>query len=405
MNILALWKESDSSFRKNLLLFVFAYFLVLFNYPLIRASSTIFFFEAYGAKSSPIALFASVFVLAIAIMVCNRIQTGSVVQRVLLYASIFTSGVFVAGTLGYLSGFQSWAYVSFIWKEIYIVVQVHLLLAYANNYFTKEQFKLLLGPVGAAGSLGGILGGLLTTYLSKGPGPVWVMWTGVVFISLPAFVFLFTRAVVGKREEAKPSPLRSINSPGIRKYVIYVATIVLLTQFVINIADFMFHIEFEKSIASANERTGYLGQLYSLTNFLTLIFQVALLPVILPRVSERNFHLFIPISYFLSITLMLMGSGIGLLPIAALFVYLKAADYSLFSSGKEVLYQPLRPEQKYGAKYLTDMLVYRAGKAVVALVLIYLQSSTILNMLMFIFLAIWIFLIIKLFRLHRQLFS
>jgi AAA family ATP:ADP antiporter len=100
-----------------------------------------------------------------------------------------------------------------------------------------------------------------------------------------------------------------------------------------------------------------------------------------------------------------MGQGIGLLPIAALFTYLKAADYSLFSSGKEILYQPLQPEQKYGAKYLTDMLVYRAGKAVVALVLIYLQSSTILNMLMFIFLGIWIFPIIKLFQLHRQIFS
>ena len=101
---------------------------------------------------------------------------------------------------------------------------------------------------------------------------------------------------------------------------------------------------------------------------------------------------------------MLSGSGLGLLPIAALFTYLKAADYSLFSSGKELLYQPLKPEQKYGAKYLTDMLVYRAGKAVVALVLIYLQSSTILNMLMFIFLLVWIFLIIRLFKLQRQLF-
>lgn len=405
MNIATLWKESEPSFRKNLLLFLFAYFLVLFNYPLIRASSTTFFFEAYGAKSSPVALFVSVFFLAFAIMVCNRIQAGSVVQKVFLFISLFSSGVFVAGSLGVLAGNKLSSYVPFIWKEIYIVLQVHLLLAYANNYFSKEQFKLLLGPVGAAGSVGGILGGVLTTYLSKGPGPEWVMWIGVVCISLPGFVFLFTRAVLGKQEEKKASPLRSLDSSGIRKYVFYVALIVLLTQFVINIADFMFHIEFEKSISSSSDRTGYLGQLYSLTNLLTLIFQVVLLPIVLPRVSERNFHLFIPISYLISIALMLSGSGIGLFPIAALFVYLKAADYSLFSSGKEVLYQPLAPEQKYGAKYLTDMLVYRAGKAVVALVLIYLQSSTMLNMLMFIFLGLWIFLIIKLFQLHRKLFS
>lgn len=395
MKFAELWKNSSPSFKKNLFVFLSAYFLVLFNYPLIRASSTALFFDAYGAKSSPVAMFFSVFFLAISIMVCNRIQTGSIVQKVFLYVSLFSSCAFVLGSFGS-------AYISFVWKEIYIVLQVHLLLAYANTYFSKEDFKLLLGPVGAVGSLGGILGGLLTSYLAD---TTIVMWTGVLFTSVPALFFFFTRPVVTKTEEKKKSPLSSLDSPGVRRYVFYVAAIVLLTQFVINIADFMFHIEFEKSIVSSQDRTSYLGQMYSLTNLLTLVFQLVLLPLILPRVSERNFHIFIPVSYVISIALMLGGSGIGLLPIAALFTYLKAADYSLFSSGKEILYQPLKSEQKYGAKYLTDMLVYRVGKALVALVLIYLQSSTILNMLMFIFLGIWILLIIKLFQLHRQLFS
>lgn len=395
MKFAELWNKSDAAFRKNLLVFLAAYFLVLFNYPLIRASATALFFDAYGAKSSPVAMFISVFFLALSIMVCNRIQAGSIVQKVFLYVSIFSCVAFGLGSFASV-------YIPFVWKEIYIVLQVHLLLAYANTYFTKDEFKLLLGPVGAAGSLGGILGGVLTSYIAD---TTLVMWTGIFFTFMPAFFFFFTRPVVGKKEEKKASPLSSLNTPQIRKYVFYVAAIVLLTQFVINIADFMFHLEFEKSISSSQDRTSYLGQMYSLTNLLTLVFQMVLLPVILPRVSERNFHLFIPISYVISIALMLGGSGIGLLPIAALFTYLKAADYSLFSSGKEILYQPLSTDQKYGAKYLTDMLVYRAGKALVALVLIYLQSSTILNMLMFIFLGVWIFLIIKLFKLHRQLFS
>lgn len=405
MKFSELWKGSDSAFRKNLVLFLIAYFFVLFNYPLIRASSTTFFFEMYGAKSSPVAMFVSVFFLAFAIMACNKIQAGTIVQKVFLLASVFSSAVFVLGTAGSLFGLHLSAYAPFIWKEVYIVLQVHLLLAYANTYFTRDQFKLLLGPVGAAGSVGGILGGLLTTFISEKSGPALVMWVGVSCVLIPAVLFLFTKPVLGKKEEKKVSPLSSLDTAEIRKYVFFVAGVVLLTQFVINIADFMFHLEFEKSISSSQERTAYLGQLYSLTNLLTLVFQVVLLPVILPRVSERNFHIFIPVSYIVSIALMLTGSGMGLLPIAALFTYLKAADYSLFSSGKELLYQPLKPEQKYGAKYLTDMLVYRAGKAVVALVLIYLQSSTILNMLMFIFLVIWIFLIIRLFRLHRHLFS
>lgn len=400
-----LWKKSDPAFRKNLLIYLVCYFLVLFNYPLIRASGISFFFEAFGAKSSPVAMFISVFFLAFAIMVCNRIQTNATVQKVFFLASGISGFLFIAGTLGFLSGTKFYSYIPFVWKEIYIVIQVHLLLAYGNTYFSRDEFKLLLGPVGAAGSVGGILGGMLTSYLSGEWGTAVVMWTGVAFIFIPAMLFFFTRPVISKTEEKKVSPLKSLDTSEIRKYVFYVAMVVFLTQFVINIADFMFHLEFERNISSSQDRTAYLGQMYSLTNLLTLVFQVVLLPFILPRVSERNFHLFIPLSYALSIGLMLTGSGIGLLPIAALFTYLKAADYSLFSSGKEILYQPLKPQQKYGAKYLTDMLVYRAGKAVVALVLIYLQSSSILNMLMFIFLGIWIILIIKLFQLHRQLFS
>jgi AAA family ATP:ADP antiporter len=400
-----IWKKSDSAFRKNLLIYLASYFLVLFNYPLIRASATSFFFEAFGAKSSPVAMFVSVFFLAFAIMVCNRIQINATVQRVFFLASIVSGFLFIVGTLGFLGRINVFSYVPFVWKEIYIVLQVHLLLAYGNTFFTREELKHLIGPIGAAGSLGGILGGILTSYLSKEWGTNSVMWTGVAFIFLPAVLFLFSRPVIAKTDEKKVSPLRSLDTAGIKKYVFYVALVVFLTQFVINIADFMFHLEFERSITSSQERTAYLGRLYSLTNLLTLVFQMALLPYILPRVSERNFHLFIPISYAISIALMLTVSGIGLLPIAALFTYLKAADYSLFSSGKEILYQPLQPQQKYGAKYLTDMLVYRAGKAVVALVLIYLQSSSILNMLMFIFLGLWVFLIIKLFQLHRQLFS
>jgi AAA family ATP:ADP antiporter len=404
MKFADLWKKSDPSFRKNLLLFLVSYFLVLFNYPLIRASATAFFFEAYGAKSSPIAMFVAVFFLAFAVVICNQIQKRSTVQVVFLVASIFSAIVFGAGSLGFLEGNKFFAYFPFVWKEICVVLQVHLMLAYANTYFTRDQFKLLLGPVGAAGSLGGILGGVLTSFVSEKFGPGMVMWTGIASVILPVFLFFFTRPVVSSQEK-KQSPLSSLDTPQIRKYVLMVAGVVLLTQFVINIADFMFHVRFEETISSSQDRTSYLGQIYSLTNLLTLVFQIVLLPFVLPRVSERNYHIFIPVSYVFSIGLMLMGQGIGLLPIAALFTYLKAADYSLFSSGKEILYQPLRPEQKYGAKYLTDMLVYRAGKAVVALVLIYLQSSTILNMLMFIFLGIWIFLIIKLFRLHRHIFS
>ena len=398
MKIVELLKKSDPAYRKHLWIFLVAYFLVLFNYPLIRASSITLFFEAFGAKSSPAALFWSVAFLSVSIYTCNKLQAKFSVQKVFLWASIFSVATFL------ISGIFKVAYVAFIWKEIYIVIQVHLLLAYANNFFKKEDFKVLVGPVGAAGSLGGILGGLLTSAISQHSGTLNVLWVGLLFVFVPALFFLMTPSTRPANETTpKTSPLASLNDPLVRKYVFYIASVVALTQFMINILDFKFNLAFEAAISDSSARTSYLGGIYTWTNFATFLMQVFLLPYILPRVSDRNYHLFIPTSFLVCVTILMSGFGAGLMSVAVIYIYVKAADYSLFSSGKEILYQPLHPEQKYGAKYLTDMLVYRTSKALVAAVLIYLQSSTILNVLMIVLLLFWMIMIIKLFTIHRKL--
>lgn len=380
---------------KNLWFFLVAYFLVLFNYPLIRAASTTFFFEAYGAKSSPTALFLSVFFLSFSIWACSYLQVRSSAQKVFALASILSSGLFVAGLLGF-------PYVSFIWKEIYIVIQVHLLLAYANVFFSKEDFKSLVGPIGAVGSIGGILGGLLTSYVSsQWGGTRSVMWIGVVCTTLPGFFFLLTDTLkFEKKEERKVSPLKSLSDTQVRNYVLMIASIVVLTQFIINIFDFKFNMAFEAAIPDSTEKTTYLGHLYTLTNGLTLLLQIFVVPLLLKKISEKNYHLFIPLSFILCLGVILVP-GFPVFSISAVYIYIKAADYSLFSSGKEILYQPLSPEQKYGAKYLTDMLVYRAGKALIAAVLIYIQSSTILNIMILGFLTLWVIQVLRLFRAQK----
>lgn len=405
MKLLELLRRSDSRYRRGLGFFFFAYFFVQLNYPLVRASNTTFFLEAYGAKSTPQAIVFSVLFLSLSILISNWFQARFSVQKVLLGVSSFTAITFLITTYLLESGIKEFAFFQYVWKEIYIVMQVHLLLAYANNFFVKEDFKILIGPLGAFASLGGILGGLMTSSISDALGTIPVMWTGIFFVLAPAVFFFFTPTL---RREAPGvshvSPLASLKGDKVMRYVLVIAAIVALTQFIINIADFRFHIEFEQAITDSGQRTSYLGQIYAMVNVLTLVFQLFLLPYLLPRVSERNYHFFIPISYLICVGALMGGTTVGLLPVAALYTYFKASDYSLFTAGKEILYQPLGQWQKYGAKYLTDMLVYRLAKALIAAVLIYLQSSLILNVLMLIFLFIWIVLVSELFKLHKKLF-
>lgn len=402
MKILDALRERPRAFRNNVFLFVSAYFLVLFNYPLIRASSTTLFFEAFGAKSTPVAMLWTVGVLSVSIFLCNRLQARLSVQRVFFLVSGFSAFLFLVSGAGFYLGHRLLSYVFFIWKEIYIVLQVHLLLAYSNNFFSKEDFRLFVGPLGAAGSLGGVLGGMLTSFIiDQGAGTSYVIGVGLCCVFLPALLFLFTQHVHAARAAEREAPLSSLKDPKVREYVVTIAAIVALTQFIINILDFRFNLSFEASIQDSNARTSYLGNIYTWTNGVTFLFQVFLLPYLLPRVSQRNFHLFLPLSYLVCTGIFFLGFQSSLLLVSLIYIYVKAADYSLFSAGKEILYQPLGPDQKYGAKYLTDMLVYRMSKALVAVVLIYLQSSAMLNGLMICFILLWLTMVIKLFRLQR----
>jgi AAA family ATP:ADP antiporter len=406
MKLFELLRSDDPKYKGHLWIFLVAYFFVLFNYPLVRAASTTIFFEAYGAKSSPIAWLYTVVVMTFSILVFNKFQAKHTVQKVFFGASFVSTIIFGIASFGASAGIKSLSYVSFIWKEICIVMQVNLMLAYANNFFRKEDFKKIVGPVGAVGSAGGLLGGVLTTYISKGWGTHYVSWISLIFVLLPAILFLFTPKLATEAHNDKQSPMSTLDTADIKKYIFHIALIVMLSQFVINIADFKFNLLFEKSIFISSERTAYLGTIYSWTNLLSLVFQCIFLPLLLPRISERSLHLYIPVSYLVLTLITMVSTGGNILPLTAgLYIYLKASDYSLFSGGKELLYQPLRPEQKYGAKYLTDMLVYRTSKALIAAVLIYLQSSFILNVMMVGLLCTWAVLVIKIFGIHRRLFN
>jgi AAA family ATP:ADP antiporter len=210
--------------------------------------------------------------------------------------------------------------------------------------------------------------------------------------------FLFVQKVEELKIEKKQTPLKTIAS--VKKYVFLIAGIVAVTQWVIFIADLQFNMVFEKVVESKNDRTAYFGQIYSIINVVTLFIQFVILPFILVRMSTKAIFLFIPFFYLL---LVFGGLGIGgasLFIVAGVFIFMKAVDYSVSSVVKEVMYHPLGRLQKYGAKYITDMFVYRSSKALIAFVfaLLSLKEMGTLNLIQAILIFVWGYLIHLLFK-------
>ena len=382
---------------KTLVYIFFTYFLVLFSYPLLRSAVGAYFYDFYTANEYSLATFLAIVFLIVCIYLSNRFQKSIGIHK--LYISIcFVSVVLFLGAFILSSkGFAPAAFLLFALKESYIVLLIHLCLAFSNGFFNLEEVKKLFGPIGAIGSIGGILGGQVTANFAKSLGTNVIFFSSLAFIIIAGFTFYKTKKYFELKpkeedeelETHRQEPIKSIKP--VLKFVILICIIVSLSQWVIFIADLQFNIIFEKLITSKDARTAYLGNIYSYINGISLFIQFIIIPYLLARVTNRFIFLSIPIVYSL-LAFLTMGFGASSIFISAgVFVAMKASDYSIFSYSKEVLYHGLTNAQKYGAKYVTDMFAYRLSKAIIAAIMTVftINRIEILNIFQIIFIIIW----------------
>ena len=383
------------------------YFMVLFSYPIARSVATSIFYEHYSSSDYSFATGITILFLTGVIWLANKLQKRVGIHY--LYATIgtVTALVLVISKLFLAMEIRPFAYVIFATKEIYIVLMVHLFLAFCNNYFSLDEIKKLYGPLGAVASVGGIAGGLLTSTVATNWGSDAVLYIAAIVIFVTIIPFLLTKGEkmvhIEKSENIHLSPLESIK--GVVPYVILVASMVALTQFIIFIADLQFNIVFESAIKLKDARTDFLGKLYSSINAVTLVIQVILIRFLFTKLSNKNILLSLPVIY-LALIVSAVSIGSNLIMVAStVFVLLKAADYSVYTVAKEILYYPLNNKQKYGTKYITDIWGYRISKGILALGLsaIGFKSLFPLNILQCIFISLWIIVIIMIFRQQKKL--
>jgi AAA family ATP:ADP antiporter len=365
-------KELPEDFKRNGLFIFLTYFFAIFSYPFVRASTGAIFYESYSSNEYSFATFIAISVLILIIFLSDKLQAKIGIHKLYLLLGMLTIASLFGFYFLHSYGVKPAAYGLFATKEIYIVLLIHLCLAFTNGYFSIDQLKRLYGPLGAAGSIGGVVGGQMTSHLAKNYGTSTVFFFSLSLIFFAVICFYQTRnaQILDKKqekEESKKEPLKSVK--GIGKYVALIASIVALSQLIIFVADLQFNVIFEQVVKTKDARTAYLGEIFSYTNMGTLLFQLLVIPYALVRVPIKYIFYFIPILYLI---LILGGLGLGagsLYVVAGVFILMKAIDYSLFSAAKEVMYHPLSVVQKFGAKYITDMFVYRLSKASISLVM------------------------------------
>lgn len=390
--------------KKHFLILSLVMFSLLFSYPMVRSTTTVFFIESAGAANSPWVWIFSVIALVIMVAIKNYWQTKISSHSMFTSIVFFTLVVMSFGIWFYREGSVSATYLMYVCKEVYIVLCVHMILGYLNASMTTTQAKLFYGPLGAIGSLGGIFGGLVTSTLVVYTSPMTILILGLSLLIVAAVAFNFSDHQYNlhlKAESKEMSPLRSIRD--VKLYVSLIIGIIVISQFCINIANFKFNLLFEVLVKGTEAKTAYLGGLYSLINLCSLLIQFLAVPFIFHRFKMTQIHLGIPLAFVASSAFMLIGGSPVLSLVAGGFLLMKALDYSLLSAAKELLYFPLSVHQKFGAKYLGDMVFYRLAKGLISAILLFFTSHTAINILLGLSLLIWGLLAFALSRVSRSI--
>ncbi len=272
-----------------------------------------------------------------------------------------------------------------------------------NERFDPYTAKRVMGRIAAGATLGGLVGGALTWAFSD-LAPSHLLAALAVGNGLCG-VTLTVVARGGVQEERERSRsagmLAGIEAMGRNPHLKSMALLVFLGALTTALVDYVF--KAEASQAQSGSLVAFFAAFYTGTGILTFLVQAALSNRVLERLGVAVAVVCLPVVTILGLIAALLAPVLGVLIVlrgGAMIV-----ENSLYRSGYELLYTPVTPKQKRGAKMLIDLGVDRLGTAVgsgLALLFIAVAAAYTGKILLGIGLVVSVLLVVVIIVVHRR---
>jgi AAA family ATP:ADP antiporter len=262
----------------------------------------------------------------------------------------------------------------FVWVSVFNLFATAVFWSFMTDLFTTEQGKRLFGFIAVGGSLGGILGPVITTSL------VHRVSTGVLLLICAAMLEIAAQSVrffpaEFRRHDSKlpgqPDESASAEKPiggGIWEGVTHICRspylfglflFIMLYTLTSTWAYFQQADLVKAGFVDRAARTAFFAKLDLSVNTLTLILQIFLTGRLMKFLGVTVTLLFMPV-------LSLFGfAAMGFVPVltvlAVFQVARRASTFAFMRPAREVLFTVLRREDKYKAKSFIDTFGYRCG--------------------------------------------
>ncbi len=257
----------------------------------------------------------------------------------------------------------------FAWVSAFNLFVVSVFWAFMTDVFRTEQAKRLFGFIAVGGSLGAIVGGLLTASLVQRIGTANLLLVSALLLEGGAWCVRFFPTEFERANETAESGAESAIGGSLWSGVTHVAR----SPYLLGICLFMLLytvtttlVYFQQAEITAREfagnraaRTAFFAQLDVWVNVLTIFVQIFFTGRLLKWLGVGMTLAVLP-------ALSLLGFAVvGMTPALWLFavfqVLRRGMNYAVSRPAREVLFTVLRREDKYKAKSFIDTFVYRAG--------------------------------------------
>jgi len=377
-----LCKEELSSLKhkeKWFVLFVMGIgFLISLEYSITRPASHSLFLTVFSSNLIPWLWLATVPINLCVIFFYNRFL--SILGPMRMWG-IVAIAVMLINTLtgAFFSQAPSLIFCQCLWKDIYILLMFKQLWSMIHVTIPAARAKYLYGIIFATGTLGSCLGSCIPGFFAEAIGAerLFFFTAPLYLLLLLMYRFAWNKSLMPEHswetaKVANPSPSEGFSLVSQNRLLLAILFLVVAMQVSSGFMEYRFNAYLEAHILDKDLRAAYCGQLFGLTNVLSMALQAVGSFLLIHWIGLRKTHFLIPY--------VLLGSAIcsWIVPsfgwISISYVLLKAIDFSLFSVGREMLYIPFNLDEKFRAKAVIDVFAYRSSKALVSLSILSLQA-------------------------------
>jgi len=271
------------------------------------------------------------------------------------------------------------ARVFFVWVSVFSLFAVAVFWSFMADLFTSEQGKRLFGFIGAGGTAGSLLGPVITIGLSVPLGPINLLIVAIVLLELAVFCVHRLERSADRAQASHPEEPRVggsafaalpelIRSP----YLLGVGIWVSLLSFGATIVYFEQANIVSASVHGAGAQTRIFASIDLAVGLLTLATQVFATGRLLERFGTGPTAGALPAVYIVGFVALALAPS--LITVMVVQVAQRWMNFAIANPARQVFFTVVGREEKYKAKNLIDVVIYRGSDALYGWVFDSLQA-------------------------------